>query len=78
MRIFALYVHSDQSSTPSLAFEIASDEKTVQMMAERVLAESTNRLLVEVRQEDRLLFTLDPEGSLYRNPHIGQPAEIDR
>ena len=70
MRTFSLYFHSDQSTTPTLAFEIASDEATVRMMAERGLKESSHRLLVEVREADRLLFTLERDGSLYRNPRL--------
>ncbi len=70
MRIFSLYIHSSKSATPTLAFEIASDEKTVQTMVERALAESRDGLLAEVREEDRLLFTLDRDGGLFRSPHV--------
>ncbi len=70
MRTFSLYIHSSRSATPTLAFEMASDEDTVQAMAEPALAESRDRLLVEVREEDRLLFTLDRDGSLFRSPHV--------
>ena len=66
MRTFSLYVHSAQSTTPLLAFELADDERTVEMMAERCLAESPTRLRVEVREDDRLLFTLDRDGGLHR------------
>jgi len=64
MRTFSLYVHSAQSATPLLAFEFASDERAVQAIAERCLAESPNRVLVEVREDDRFLFTLDRDGQL--------------
>ena len=70
MRTFSLYIHSSKSATPTLALEIAPDEMTVQTMAERALAESRDLLLVEVREEDRLLFTLDRDGSLFRSPHV--------
>jgi hypothetical protein len=70
MRTFSLYVHSTQSETPWLAFELASDEDAVQTIAERCLAESPNRLLVEVREDDRLVFTLDREGGLHRRVNV--------
>ena len=63
MRTFSLYIHNAQSTTPSLAFEMASDEETVRTLAAGMLAESPNHLLVEVREEDRLLFTLDRDDS---------------
>jgi len=70
MRTFSLYVHSTQSATPWLAFELASDEMAVQMLAERFLAESPNRLMVEVREDDRLIFTLDRDGGLRRRFNV--------
>ena len=78
MRTFSLYVHSTQSSTPLLAFELADDEKTVQMMAERCLAESPTRLLVEVREDDRLLFTLDRDGGLHRRFNVERQLGAER
>jgi hypothetical protein len=70
MRTFSLYVHSTQSATPWLAFELASDEMAVQMLAERFLAESPNRLMVAVREDDRLIFTLDRDGGLRRRFNV--------
>jgi len=58
MRTFSLHIHSSKSVTPSLAIETASDETAARVVAARALAESPTRLLVEVREEDRLLFTL--------------------
>ena len=42
--------------------EAATDEPTMQRLAEIALAESPSRLLVEVREEDRLLFSIDRNG----------------
>jgi hypothetical protein len=70
MRTFSFYIHSRKSVTPSLIFETAADETSVEMIAVRALAESPSRLLVEVREEDRLLFTLDRLGGLVRCPHV--------
>jgi len=78
MRTFSLYVHSTQSATPWLAFELADDEMTVQMVAERCLAESPNRLLVEVREDDRLLFTLDRDGGLQRRLNVDRQLDAER
>jgi hypothetical protein len=77
MRTFSLHIHSSTSTTPSLAFETVSDETAAQTVAARVLAESPTRLLVKVREEDRLLFTLDRDGGLFRSPHVGrQPSDV--
>jgi hypothetical protein len=77
MRTFSLYIHSGERATPSLAFEMASDESAAQLAAARVLAESPTRLLVEVCEEDRFLFTLDREGCLSRSPPVGgQPSDV--
>ena len=70
MRTFSLYIHSRERATPSLAFELASDETAAQEVAARVLAESSTRLLVEVCEEGRLLFTLDRNGGLFRSPRV--------
>ena len=69
MRIFSLYIHSRESTTPSLAFEMANDEHSVRALAARGLAESPKRLSVEVREEDRLLFTLARDASPPRGPN---------
>jgi hypothetical protein len=68
MRTFSFYIHSRACVTPSLSFETAADETSVEMIAVRALAESPRRLLIEVREEDRLLFTLDRLGGLVRCP----------
>jgi hypothetical protein len=70
MRTFSMHIHSSASTIPSLAFETASDETAAQVVAARALAESPTRLLVEVREEDRLLFTLDRDGGLRGAPHV--------
>jgi len=72
MRTFSLYIHTTNSTTPSLAFETASDESAAQIVAARALAESPSRLRVEVREEDRLLFTLDRDGGLFRGPDVSR------
>ena len=46
--------------------EAATDEPTMQRLAEIALAESPSRLLVEVREEDRLLFSIDRNGVAWR------------
>ena len=70
MRTFSLYIHSNKSVTPSLAFAMESDETGAYLVAARTLAESPTRLLVEVREEDQLLFTLSRDGCLRHQPGI--------
>jgi hypothetical protein len=62
MRTFSLYIHSTLSAIPALMFEIVSDEAKVRLLAERALSASPDRLLVEVREEDRLRFSIDRNG----------------
>ena len=62
MRTFSFFIHKAYSSTPSLVFEIASDEETVKRLAWQALAASVSSLAVEVRENDRLLFSLDRNG----------------
>jgi hypothetical protein len=66
MRIFNVFIHTTLSAVPSLMMEAASDEPTMQRLAEIALAESPSRLLVEVREEDRLLFSIDRNGVSWR------------
>jgi len=63
MRTFSFFIHTMESTVPSLLFELSSDETTARSLAEEALAESSNRLLVEVREEDRLLFSIDRNGA---------------
>ena len=59
MRVFSFFIQHSNSVTPTLMFEVASDEARVRALAEAALAESPHRLAVEVREDDRLLFTVD-------------------
>lgn len=45
--------------------EVASDVGRLTALAERALAESAHRLAVDVRQEDRLVFSLDRNGVIW-------------
>ena len=65
MRTFSFFIHEAASKTPTLMFEFASDEVTLQSLAERALRESPNRLAVEIREEDRLVFSLDRDGATW-------------
>jgi hypothetical protein len=66
LRRFSFYIHTAQSLAPSFLFELQSDEAAVRSLAERALFESPNRLLVEVREDDRLLFSIDRNGASWR------------
>jgi hypothetical protein len=62
MRTFSLFVHNANSVVPTLSFEVVDDEACARSLAECTLAESPDRLLVEVREDDRLLFSVDRNG----------------
>jgi hypothetical protein len=63
MRTFSFFIHTATSAVPMLLIEAATDDMTARRLARAALEESSNRLLVEVREEDRLLFTLDRNGA---------------
>jgi hypothetical protein len=62
------------SAVPLLLIEAATNEETARRLAKAALADSTNRLLVEVREEDRPLFTLDRNGASWDH-HEGRPGD---
>jgi hypothetical protein len=73
MRIFSLFIHTDTSSTPVLLIEAATDETSARALAKAALAESPHRILVEVREEDRLLFSIDRCDAMW-SAHESRPA----
>lgn len=70
MQTFSFFIHSAKSSTPFLSMEVASDWPRLRMLAERALADSDDRLAVEVRRDDRLVFSLDKNGVSWRAEHL--------
>jgi hypothetical protein len=70
MRTFSLLIHHAYSSTPTLMFEFASDEVPLRSLAEKALAASQSRLAVEIREEDRLVFSLDRNGATWPGSRI--------
>lgn len=74
MRNFTFYIHTTLSVSPSLLCEVQSDEAGARFLARRVLAESVHRLLVEVREDDRLVFCLDRNGASWSRRDDGFPA----
>jgi hypothetical protein len=58
MRTFSIFVHHANSATPSLMFEMASDEAMLKAVAEKTLAGSRDWVAVEVREDDRLVLRL--------------------
>ena len=71
MPIFSLFIHESGSIVPTLAFEVAGDYERVRALAAAALAASPDRLLVEVREADRLLFSIDRNGVTWSN-HEGR------
>lgn len=65
MRAFSFFIHHAGSATPELMFEIASDEDRLRALAAMALAESKDHIAVEVREEDRLLFSVDRNGVVW-------------
>jgi hypothetical protein len=68
MRTFSFFIHTTNSLVPALLFELSSDEITARLLAEKALAESPDGLLVEVREDDKLLLSLDRNGVSWTNP----------
>jgi hypothetical protein len=58
-QMFSLFVHTMNSDVPTLMLEHSNDHAKARRIAELALAESASSLLVEVRENDRLLFRLD-------------------
>jgi hypothetical protein len=65
MRTYRFLIHNAGSAPPTLMFEFASDEVTLQSLAEKALAQSPHHLAVEIREEDRLVFSLDRNGATW-------------
>jgi hypothetical protein len=63
MRTFSVFVHHANSLTPSLMLEMASDEAMLRALAEKTLAGSLDRVAVEVRENDRLVFSVARDGA---------------
>jgi hypothetical protein len=78
MRTFSFFLHTVKSSTPSLMFEISSDEETVKWLARQALAASASSLAVEIREQERLLYSLDRNGVSWPNHRGGveSPAVV--
>ena len=75
MRTFSLFVHTVNSVVPSLIFEIVSDEARVRLLAEKALADKPDWLLAEIRDQDRLLFSIDRNGVSWAHRESGRSGE---
>ena len=73
MRTFSFFIHHAGSPTPTLMFEIASDEATLEALAKKALADSPHRLAVEVCEGDCVLFSLDRNGASWTQTRISEP-----
>jgi|HubBroStandDraft_1064217.scaffolds.fasta_scaffold847739_2 hypothetical protein len=65
LHTYSFFVHQVGSSPPTLMFEVASDEVTLQALAEKALAASPDHLAVEILEDDRLVFSLDRNGATW-------------
>jgi hypothetical protein len=70
MRAFSIFIHHASSSTPSLMLEVVSDWGILKAFAEKMLAESRDRIAVEIREDDRLVFILDRNGVTWTRPEF--------
>ena len=61
MRTFNLFVHHEDSATPSLELEVLRHLSGVRLIAERTLRTSPTAVAVEVFEGDCLLFRLERE-----------------
>ena len=59
MRYFSFYIHHRDSPVPTVEFGAARDLEAARKVAQRALAESVNRTAVEIRENDRLLVSLE-------------------
>jgi hypothetical protein len=78
LRTFSFFIHTTDSTVPALLFELLSDEGTVRSVAERALADSPECLLVEVREEDRLIFSIDRNGASWTRRESRTPGRPSR
>lgn len=79
MRTFSLFVHHEDSATPSLQLEVLRHLSGVRLIAERTLRTSLTAVAVEVFEGDSLLFRLEREdavlsGDLVTAAHPEQTA----
>lgn len=56
--VFALFIEDDRYTVPTLSIIAAEDLSKVRAAAEHVLRASPHHLQVEVRRDDKLLFSL--------------------
>ncbi len=73
MRVFSFFIHTSDSTVPTLLFELLSDEKRARLLAEKAFTDAPNRIAVEVREDDRLLFSLDRNGVSWRRRDASDP-----
>ena len=68
MRMFSLFIRHLDSATPTMHMEVADDLDGARRIAQLALQDSPNRLAVEIREEDRLVFSLDRNGATWNSP----------
>ena len=59
MHTYSFFIHHAGSETPELNFEFANGETALRPLAEKALNDSADHVAIEVREEDRLIFSLD-------------------
>lgn len=58
MSTYSFYIEDERYSVPTLLFVSAKDAREARRLARDELARSAQRLMVEVRENDRFLFRL--------------------
>ena len=60
MRTFSCFTFDEQSSTPTLSFIFAPNERRARALARQELLDTERAVCVEVFERDRLLWTERP------------------
>jgi hypothetical protein len=70
-----MFIHLAAETAPAGPLEIVTDEARVQRLAVAALALSQHRLMVEVREGDCLMFSLDRNGVQWTRPQARASTE---
>ncbi|QUD88197.1 hypothetical protein [Phenylobacterium montanum] len=79
MRVFSLYAHRVYSIVPDLVLDVVDDFDQARHLAHQILRQPPVPLAVEVREDARLLFSLDRNGVSWpaRGETVQSPAGLE-
>lgn len=70
MRDFQIYIDDDRYSVPTLHIASLASEARALEIAERYMRESDHHLGVEVREDDKVVFSLGSFAPVTRRDHL--------